>query len=319
MTNLRLAWIALAIAGCGASGISVDKACSDLATARCNKRQMCSNGARITRDFGDSNTCLVREKLNCTNALAAPSTGNTPDKQETCSAAYAAQSCTDFFLGNPPAACINTGLLANGASCSFNGQCTSTYCTGDKNAQCGVCGDEPALGASCSADFCARGQFCDAVTTLCVTGGTAGAACNRQTPCDPGFQCVGATMAMMGMCQAANTMMGMACDPTQRMAAACDPNLGLSCNTMSKTCTAIAYVGDGQPCGVKADGSSAGCAGGGQCVIPTGMTMGTCKAPAADGAACDTAAGPPCLTPARCVLSGTGTAGVCQIVVASKC
>ncbi|HZS38691.1 MAG TPA: hypothetical protein VFF06_17790 [Polyangia bacterium] len=307
------------IAGCGTGGTSVDKACTDLATARCNKRQSCSNGARITRDYGDMATCLTREKLGCVNALAAPSTGNSPDREETCAAAYPAQDCADFFIGNPPAVCVNTGLLANGASCSFNGQCMSSYCVGDKNAQCGTCGDEPAQGASCSNDFCARGQFCDANTTTCVTGGTAGSACNRTAPCNPGFLCVGATMAMMGTCQAAATTAGATCDPLQRTAPGCDANLGLSCNTMTKTCSAISYVGDGQPCGVLASGAAAGCAGGGQCIIATGSTMGTCKAPAADGAACDTALGPPCLAPSRCVLSGAGTAGTCEQIVASKC
>ena len=57
-----------------------------------------------------------------------------------------------------------------------------------------------------------------------------------------------------------------------------------------------------------------GCANGGNCYT----VSGTCKAAAADGAACDTAAGPPCMTPARCVTSGS-TAGTCTVPSGSMC
>jgi hypothetical protein len=322
MAGLRIAWV-IALAGCGGAagspdgGLTDDQACTDVATAHCARLQSCSNGARITRDFGDFSTCVVRERLGCLSALAAPSTGQSAATEEACAAALPSQDCNDLYLARG-SSCAVSGALADGAPCAFNGQCQSSYCVHDKNAACGVCGQPPAAGASCANDFCARGQFCDSVTSACAAGAGDGNPCNRMTPCGPGSSCVGATMTTSGTCQPAASQPTAACDPRQRSLPSCDPNQGLSCNTLSLTCTAIAYVDDGQPCGVLADGSTAGCKGGGLCVIATGQTVGTCKAPAPDGAACDLVAGPPCLFPARCAVAG-GTAGTCVVPVGAAC
>ena len=69
------------------------------------------------------------------------------------------------------------------------------------------------------------------------------------------------------------------------------------------------------------------CQAGGLCAEPlndagTAANMGTCIAPAADGAACDNdpTKGPPCLAPAKCVPTSTsGTAGTCTVPDATKC
>ncbi len=112
---------------------------------------------------------------------------------------------------------------------------------------------------------------------------------------------------------------GAACVPNQSTGPGCDANYGLHCEASLKTCQAIQYVGDGNPCGVLGGGVVAECLGGGMCVIPTGTKMGVCKAPASDGSPCDTANGPPCLTPARCVVAATGTAGTCIVPDATTC
>jgi hypothetical protein len=99
----------------------------------------------------------------------------------------------------------------------------------------------------------------------------------------------------------------------------CDGTMGLWC--LDDTCTSVSYVGDGQPCGYIGGGVSQ-CSGGtcyssaGPYFSYAGPMTGVCKAFAADGAACDTAQGPGCMTGARCVTSG-GTAGVCTPPVAS--
>ena len=128
----------LCAAGCG--GTSADSACADVAAARCAQRSTCSNGIGVTKVYGDMTTCLAREKLGCTNALAAKGTGNTPDRTEQCVAALKTESCADYFAGNVPAACINTGTLTDGSGCAFAGQCSSTYCVGLTDAACGTCG-----------------------------------------------------------------------------------------------------------------------------------------------------------------------------------
>ncbi len=326
MKTRLLVGLLMMAAGCG--GTSADKACSDLAAARCNKRQTCSNGASINRTYGDMNTCLMREKQQCLSALAAKGTGNSPDHAEQCVTAMAGESCDDWFNGNPPAACVNTGTLADSTGCAFPGQCSSTYCNGDKNAACGTCGTAPAAGADCTTSLCARGLTCDTtpgtmgMAMTCVAEGSAGAMCSRAQPCAAGFTCIGATATAMGTCTASATMVGAACDATFRTGTGCAGDLGLWCNAMTSQCTAIAFAGPGQPCGEGTDGNLTDCSGGGQCVGSTfGRTpvLGTCKAPAADGAACDTAAGPPCLAPAKCVTAASSTAGTCALADATKC
>jgi hypothetical protein len=310
------------VVGCGGNGITVDQACTDLANARCAKRQSCTNGAGITRTYGDMTTCLAREKLACGNALAAPSQGNSPAGSESCSTTIATVACADFLSGNATSACIFTGKLADGASCAFAGQCQSGYCTNEKLTQCGTCGAAPT--GSCETTACARGQECVTDTTAmvmtCQTPGAMGAACNKDTPCAADLSCVGATKTTMGSCQPSVATLGGTCDPRNATSAGCDGTQGLFCEATTKTCINIAFAVDGMPCGLLADGSFAGCAGGGLCVEATGANMGTCKAPAADGAACDTVAGPPCLSPAKCVTGGAGTtAGTCQLNDATKC
>lgn len=329
-TALRLLCLAplFAFAACG--GTSADTACADVAAARCNQRSTCTNGTGITRVYGDLATCLAREKLGCENGLAAKGTGNTPDRVEQCVAALNTESCTDYFAGNVPAACVNAGSLADGTACAFSGQCSSTYCTGLADAACGTCGEPLASGADCTnGGTCARGQTCFntpgsmGTAATCITEGAAGASCSRTMPCAAGLSCVGTlTMGATGTCMAAATMAGAACDPTARTAPGCDRSIGLFCNATSKTCTAVTFATNGAACGVGSDGTFIDCTAG-VCygaVIggPTPM-MGTCKADAPDGAACDTANGPGCVAPARCVTAAGSTGGTCTLSDASKC
>jgi hypothetical protein len=331
-TNIRLRLLALAplfaIAACG--GTSADSACADVAAARCAQRSVCTNTVGITKTYGDQTTCVAREKLSCTNALAAMGTGNTPDRVESCVAALKTEACADYFAGNVPAACVNTGTLADGAACAFAGQCSSTYCTGLANAACGTCGEALASGADCtSGGTCARGQTCfttpGSMGTMmsCITEGAVGASCSRSMPCATGLSCVG-TLAMgaTGTCMTAGATAGAACDPTSRTAPGCDRSLGLFCNATSKTCTVVTFAANGAACGVGSDGNLIDCTAGvcyGSVIGGPTPMMGTCKADAPDGAACDTANGPGCLAPARCVTASGATAGTCALSDATKC
>jgi hypothetical protein len=146
-------------------------------------------------------------------------------------------------------------------------------------------------------------------------------ACDGTHPCDNGLACVGASSTAMGTCQTAGTRVGAACGGSN---GGCDGTLGLYCAGAAgaKTCAAMTYVGDGQACGAMADGSRVACAGG-ECYTATGVAgssdMGTCKAAVDSPNACDTALGPGCLSPARCVTSGTGTAGTCVVPTGDMC
>jgi hypothetical protein len=325
---------AAAAAGCGGSGpsgVSASQACADLASARCNQRSMCSSlaagggpGASLVRVYGDLATCLEREALACRNGLGAPQTGNSPARVEACVAAYPTYSCQDFFDNNPPADCAVTGARPSAATCTFNGQCASGYCQGVKTSGCGACADPPAAGADCSASTCWHNQRCVAATATCQAVVSLNGACDGAHPCDNGLACVGATATAAGACQTAATTPGAACGAGMP---ACDNTLGLFCAGAAgaKTCAAITLVGAGMPCGTLADGTRADCRAG-DCYTATGpangATMGTCQAAVRETDAdprCDTALGPGCLPPARCLLTGAGTAGTCVVPTAALC
>ena len=315
--------------GCGGSGgPSAAKACGDLAAARCQERSMCSAvggsatpGASLVRMYGDTQTCIMRETLACQNGLAAPHTGQSPAKIESCAADFPTFSCQDFFDNNPPADCVAAGTLANGTACAFNGQCQSSYCQGTKASVCGSCADPPQPGADCTGSTCWHDQRCVASTMTCAAVVSQNGACDAGHPCDNGLTCVGDTATTMGTCQTAGTTVGAACGGAT---AGCDGTLGLYCAGAagSKACAEVALVGDGQPCGVLADGSHVGCKAG-DCYTATGMAgtgeMGTCKAAVDAPAACDTMLGPGCLAPARCVLTAGSTAGSCVVPTANGC
>ena len=302
--------------GCGSSGIdsgnpTIDSACGDIAQAKCDKVKSCTDGAGITRSWGDLGTCLAREKLSCTLVLQVPMNGNTPAATEKCVAAYASYSCADYFADRPPAACIHLGPRPSGAPCAVDGQCQSGYCIGNKTAACGTCGDAPPDGASCRDSECAHGQDCSLRTLTCYTPGAEGDSCdNDSAPCGYGFAC--SSGLMTGTCTAANGSSGAACSSTML----CDGNKGLTCGP-SKTCATISYGADGAVCGTIPGAAFSACAGGGACYTATGVAqsgeMGHCKAPAADGAACDATNGPMCTSPALCANS------VCTIPDTTSC
>jgi hypothetical protein len=316
------AWMlcGLFAAGCGSTGIdlsnaTVDQACGDIAQARCAKEKACSNGTSIIRTWGDMSTCLARQKLQCTLALAAPMNSNTPAATEKCVAAFAHYSCNDYYNNNPPADCVHLGVRPSGAPCAFDGQCQDSYCLGIKTATCGTCGDAPPEGASCRDSNCARGQECDSRTRSCVTAGAEGDPCdNNSAPCAADLQCAG----MMGTCMKTSASSGAACSSSLF----CDGWKGLACGP-SHTCSAIPYGADGAACGSIPGETFSECAGAGACYTATGIAlsgeMGNCRAAAADGAACDITVGPPCLSPARCVVTGGGNAGICTLPSGDTC
>ena len=318
---MRAPLVCLLVAACGDSGPTADQACAQVAQARCSLRSMCSNGTRITQSYGDMNTCLARERINCLNGLGAPSTGNTPAAVEACAGVLPTEACGDFFLNGQPPQCVVTGKLAMGASCGFSGQCQSTFCAIPKGVECGTCQPLPVAGASCAILGCGRGLECDSSTMVCVLPGGMGAACGRSAPCGSGLSCVGASTTAMGTCQPAGSNVGVTCDTRQLTAPGCNGELGLYCNKVTLKCALETYAAAGQPCGTDAtSGNVTGCASGGSCIGASSTALGMCVAAALDGAACDTTNGPPCLSPARCITGGgASTTGTCLLEDATTC
>src|SRR5579863_6741509 len=86
------------MAACGSSGVTAEEACTTVAQARCDELSMCS-AADLSRRFGDATTCETREKLACTESLAAPKTAATPSRTDTCATELAMQACPAFLSG----------------------------------------------------------------------------------------------------------------------------------------------------------------------------------------------------------------------------
>lgn len=309
--------------GGGTGGPTADQACAQLAKAECGKRDGCSKGTSITRVYGEMSVCLTRTAQACANRLAAVNTADTPQSAVNCAAAYAKLSCNDFFDGKLPADCTPAGPAADGQPCAFNAQCASGYCGGTKNALCGTCAPQPAPGDSCATSRCGPGQNCVAATMTCADVGILNAACDSNDPCGNGLSCVDASAKSAGgTCQVALGTPGAACGGEAMPG--CNGSLGLACvgASGSKTCVMVTYGGDGMPCGDLSSTAVVQCKAG-TCSMATGAAggsqTGTCVLDAIDGASCDTVLGPSCMTPARCIVTGGGTAGTCALPTDRGC
>lgn len=311
-------------AGSGGTGPDATTACAAYAQAFCEKRDQCQDmGA--THVFGSLDVCLTREAARCVTALGAPGTGANPVATQACAAALPGAACNDWLSLKPSVCPIQVGSNATGAACEFNAQCTTTYCAIPKNAACGMCAELPVEGADCSVTSnCGPTDLrCDQGTNKCIAVVGTGASCDTTHVCSAGLVCVGAKASTNtpGLCQAKKTTAGEVCDPTTATGPNCDHNTGVTCDKATQTCVAVTPVTAGATCGNdKTTGAFADCTGGTSCeTVGTGPTAtSTCMTPAADNAACDTAAGPPCLGPARCIVT-SGTSGTCQLVDPTTC
>ncbi len=301
------------------AAVTAAMACMQIADTRCTKLQSCSANDLLRR-FGDLQTCETRELLTCTEALAAPATGNNAAATVACNNAIASETCSDFFSKAPPSECITQDGPGSGA-CGFAAECTTGFCSVDNDALCGTCATQPLPGDSCLTSGCGQTMNCVAATNQCQVPVLATGACTKETPCADGFTCVGAVAATStpGACTAEVATANAVCDPAHKTAADCSNDDGLECDTVTKVCVAEVIVSAGMTCG-PVNGVTTHCSAAATCVITAPATTGTCVAPAADGGACDTAAGPTCLTPARCIpATAGGTAGTCQLPGSMTC
>jgi hypothetical protein len=165
---------------------------------------------------------------------------------------------------------------------------------------------------------CGQTLVCVAATGTCQLPRANTQACDKTQPCANGLTCVGATATASGTCQAQVETADSACDPTHKTLPDCNDDDGLTCDTVTLKCVQQPIASATQTCGVTS-GVRTACSAGSSCVIPTGTTTGTCVAPAADNAACDTATGPNCFFPAKCI-TGTGvTSGTCELPGSMTC
>jgi hypothetical protein len=274
-----------------------DEACTDWATHHCKRLETCAP-ISVSIDYGDRDTCIVRNKLVCASALQARGTGATPSTVKACALAQDSASCDDIVVGRAPEACHVSGLLGPGAACGDSSQCAGprAYCRMTADATCGGCASLGDVGAACdSARDCQYGLVCYFT-------------CLR--PVVEGDMCDG----MLRQCPETLICLDYKCVAPARQRAPCSPNAdqcdhdhGFFCHPEEKVCApyAVADVG-------------ALCSGGtickrGACLPDETTDTSRCVASVPDGANCDATHGPTCLAPAKCVN------GQCRLPKAAAC
>ena len=158
--------------------------------------------------------------------------------------------------------------------------------------QAGVpCDPSQAMGPGCDPN---AGLYCEASIKRCakLRASGAGQTCGAGYYCTGGAQCVGKPVPVPGC--SADT----------------DCNAPAKCQSSSSKCIETCTKASDCKSGLNPKCETGVCA----------FTNFTCVAPAADGNPCDTAAGPGCLAPARCILGNpSGTAGTCTLPDATQC
>lgn len=301
-----------------AAPVSADQACTDLAIASCTKLDQCVFNGTTAR-YGGASTCRQRQKQACMVRLGAAGTGNSPSDVEGCVSLLPSSSCNDFDLGNIPECQARIGSGATGAPCAFGGQCQSSNCAIVTGTNCGPCAGPNAAGDSCATTSCSHGFACVKGTLLCQPIGSGGASCDTDHPCGAGLSCVTPSGSSSGTCETAGSSLGAACDPKRQTAPGCDANAGLYCDGTTNSCANVTYVTAGAQCG-SVNHVGVGCTNASTCFGAQGSTPGTCIADAANGAPCDTQAGPACVPPAGCVTGGPAvTSGICRLPDPTVC
>jgi hypothetical protein len=276
---------------CGASlpnvcGISA--ACSSYASNVCSTYDACAPDV-VTYLYGSVAACESRYSLLCSLLVSEPQTSWTQTQEQSCGVALANLGCQAFllspFTGGPATCQPEPGPRVTGAGCIDSGQCASAYCKHIATSFCGTCVARAAVGGVCDTFLdCQAGLAC--VSGACATALTTGQLCTTG-----GDQCALGLYCQAGICQPPVELNG-SCAAT---GAVCNVLEGLYCNTVMHTCLrAVGYAAAGQPCGI-VSGMVEGCTAAATC------NGTTCTAPAADGAACNTANQVGCTNPAACL------------------
>jgi hypothetical protein len=322
---------------------AIAAACTDEATAACDLRHTCDV---ITPDglaydievtYGDVQTCITRTAQTCIDNLHVADQGTTVDHVEQCAQTLPAETCSNFYDNDPTARCEQqAGPGAIGSSCAAIAQCSTAFCATAAHQVCGTCQPLPLAGATCSGSSdCGHGLVCAippagsmsmGVCPPVPATGTCAAVVADGMPCLTGtFPCIEGDMCFrdnpssgtMGTCMPVAPL-GATCDNARQTAPSCDSH-GLACST--GTCQPTLIAQPGEPCGL-ITGRSTTCIDGGLCVKSTHcMATGTCVAAAADGAPCsiDPTTGPPCFSPATCVVGSDGMTGTCRLSNPAAC
>ena len=294
------------------TGVTREQACAQISRAICDQYAKCLPFL-LTLGFGDTATCVSRTSASCPVAFDAPSTSSNPARVSACAAELGKLTCEGLTQATPASCIPEPGGLADGASCSDDAQCKSTWCAKNDDAQCGTCRVQPAVSAACvdlgkkndgtTQKSCGRNLEC--AKDVCAKPAATGATCGETQPCGLGLACFNSKCVAAGK-------PGAKCDPAGVTDPGCDLLQGSFCNQTTKVCQAFIYSKAGEACSFSATEIKV-CSAGTKCIGATATAPGTCVAPAADGAACNAKDGTDCLAPAKCL------DGLCKLPSASAC
>jgi hypothetical protein len=289
-------------ADAAADASEVDSTCATYAAAYCDQITRCFAQSKARRLPPDQ--CAARQMLACQLRLTAPGSMETREGIEQCALDRQSFSCDDMFAGKAPDSCkLVAGTLDDGAPCVDDAQCKNRVCQfTNTSGACGACvklpgeGEDCSLSGDCEAPFFCMGNKCASLVP-------------SQEPCSPERACAQTLSCVAGTCVKALAA-GSACTVTNGIEP-CDNANDIHCDPAIHLCAQEPYAPLGASCGI-VDGKSIHCAGGAVCAQQA-SGVGTCVAPAADGAPCDSVKGPYCLEPAVC------RAGVCKLRDPSAC
>lgn len=244
---MKIRWLALAAlvsSGCDdPPSIALEDLQAETIRARCERLVRC--GLLATEE-----TCTAffrtPDEDNLHAAIDAGKIRYDGVKALACQTALAALSCdASSREARVVPACdgVFTGRVADGDACSFDAECASGRCD---EAQCpfdtccsGTClatETRAAAGASCETDAgCAVDAFCGK-DKRCHELAKIGGLCARDSECDYGLGCIGATELMDGNCRAM-PLLGERC-PYLRCA-----EVGATCDAMTKLCVPVGLPG----------------------------------------------------------------------------
>lgn len=260
--------------GGGASAPSIDQVDAALVGAFCSWITRCGSGPNGL-SFSSSTACasFFASQLDNDEEVAAVKAGTmTYDAASAgkCIAAISALACDATLKGTPDPSCDTTfvGTVELGQAC-MNKECKpELVCVTDneKSGCAGVCVQRVVSGASCEgAELCpAEMKTCNADSNPCVSGDSCKPDDKGKLLCQP--------VAAAKVAKAGENCEQLQCDA------------GLWCdwgNQTAKTCKSTAKIGE------KCSNAGPMCDAGLLCDVPDKSDEGTCKEPAAEGAACD--------------------------------
>ena len=317
--------VAASLGACGSSGTSgsggttggIPSVCPAYATAICNLYASCSNGWYVSAEYGDQAACVASYELSCAERLAAPGTALTTADILSCSQGLPTESCGALYGNNPEEVCAApAGKTPLNGPCEVAAQCASAYCAIPSNAFCGTCQPTPTTGASCS-QFGCPGAAVPGRRADLRPGGSGRRSLQRpqRLPVRPDLPQQGQDLRPDRRRRPALRLYRQGWPRLQRQ-----PGPGLPANRRRRNVraegarrrrAAVWHV-ERQRRGHQLRGP--------RLLSETGrLGVGTCLAAAANGEPCDTANGPDCQLPARCIITGGGTSGTCALLGSAVC